>query len=65
MNVQAQDISFAQQALLAQVGTAVLAMSIRDARNMADRFQILMETADRTINVISDVSVGHQVDLVG
>ena len=65
MYVQAPDNSFAQQALLTQVGTAVLAMSIRDARAMAERFDALMQTAETTVQVVRDQAVGRSVDLLG
>ena len=59
------DVASTQQALLAQVGTQVLAMSIRDARDTAQRFQHLMETADQVVQVVRDASAGQAVNILG
>ncbi len=40
-------------------------MSIRDARDTAQRFQHLMETADQVVQVVRDASAGQAVNILG
>jgi hypothetical protein len=62
MNIEASANGY-QEALLRQVSTAVLAMSIRDARATGEQFQQLMEKADDTVQVAREAAGGHTVDI--